>query len=158
MPLGRSSTKRLRPWINFTDNLYFLHSRPEFFWTSEHETGFRHIYRYANSGELLTKVTNGDWEVKKIEAIDETQRKLYYSSSESSPLESEMYSVSFDGGARTRLTPEAGVHRIESNSDSSYFLDAYSNDDTPTSQSLRDSAGEQLAVLHASDTQSIGRV
>ena len=143
-----------KTWINFTDNLFFLKSRPEFIWTSEHENGFRHLYRYADTGELLTKVTNGDWEVKKIEAIDEAQQKIYYSSSESSPLESQFYSVSLNGGPRTRLTREAGVHRIEANSDSTYFLDAFSNETTPTSQSLKNSAGEQLTVLHEPDRKA----
>jgi dipeptidyl-peptidase-4 len=143
-----------KTWINFADNLFFLKGRPEFIWTSEHENGFRHVYRYADTGELLTKVTNGDWEVKKVEAIDEAQQKIYYSSSESSPLESQLYSVSLIGGPRTRLTREAGVHRIEANSDSTYFLDVFSNETTPTSQSLKNSAGEQLTVLHEPDRKA----
>jgi dipeptidyl-peptidase-4 len=142
-----------KTWINFEDNLFFLKSRPEFLWTSEHENGFRHIYRYSNSGELLTKITGGDWEVKRIEAIDEARRRVFFSSSESSPLESQLYTVSFDGGARTRLTPEAGVHHIQANEDGSYFLDSYSNSTTPASQSLRNAAGEQLAVLHEPDNK-----
>ena len=140
-----------KTWINFTDNLYFLKNRPEFLWTSEHETGFRHIYRYSNTGELLLKLTSGEWEVKKIEAIDEAHQRVFYSSSEASPLESEFYSVPLNGGPRTRLTPEAGVHRIETNADGSYFLDAFSNETTPTSQSLKNAAGEQLAVVHEPD-------
>jgi dipeptidyl-peptidase 4 len=140
-----------KTWINFTDNLYFLKNKPEFLWTSEHETGFRQIYCYSNTGELLTKLTSGDWEVKKIEAVDEAQQKIFYTSSESSPLESQFYSVSFDGGARTRLTPEAGVHHVDANGNASYFLDGFSNETTPTSQSLKSAGGEQLAILHEAD-------
>jgi dipeptidyl-peptidase-4 len=143
-----------KTWINFTDNLFFLKNRPEFLWTSEHESGFRHIYRYSNEGELISKLTSGEWEVKKIEAIDETQQKVFYTSSEASPLESQFYSVSFNGGPRSRLTPEAGVHRIEINSDASYFLDSYSNSTTPPSQSLKNSSGELLALLHDSDRKA----
>ena len=136
-----------KTWINFTDNLVFLKNRPEFLWTSEQDSGFRHIYRYSNSGEMLGKLTSGDWEVKHIEAIDETQQKVFFSSSESSPLESQFYSVSFSGGPRARLTPEAGVHHIHANDDGSYFLDSYSNSSRPTSQTLKNVAGEPLAVL-----------
>lgn len=95
-------------WINFTDNLYFLKNRPEFLWTSERENGFRHIYRYSDAGELLAKITSGDWEVRKIEAIDEAHQKVYYLSSESNPLETQLYSVGLSGGERTRVTREAG--------------------------------------------------
>jgi dipeptidyl-peptidase-4 len=140
-----------KTWINFADNLYFLKSQPEFLWTSERDSGFRHIYRYSDKGELLSNVTNGDWEVKKIEAIDEAHQTVYFSSSETSPLESQLYSVSLSGGTRTRLTPEAGVHRIDANSDGSYFLDAFSNKTTPTAQSIKSASGEALTVLHESD-------
>ncbi len=143
-----------KTWINFADNLYFLKNRPEFLWTSEHETGFRHIYRYSNKGELLMKLTGGDWEVKKIEAIDEAEQKVYFTSSETSPLESQFYSVSFNGGVRTRLTPEAGVHQIDANFDSSYFVDGFSNETTPPTQSLKSASGEMLSVLHEADRKA----
>jgi len=144
-------------WINFQDNLIFLKSRPEFLWTSEHENGFRHIYRYSYTGELLAKITSGDWEVKRIEAVDEAeaQQKVFFSSSEASPLDSQFYSVSFNGGPRTRLTPETGVHHIQANDNGSYFLDSYSNSTKPSSQSLRNAAGEQLAVMHEPDTKAM---
>jgi dipeptidyl-peptidase-4 len=144
-----------KTWINFQDNLIFLKNRPEFLWTSEHENGYRHIYRYSNTGELVAKLTSGDWEVKRIEGVDEAHQKVFFSSSESNPLESQVYSVPFAGGPRTRVTPEAGVHRIQANDDGSYFLDSYSNLTTPPSQSLRNAAGEQLAVIHEPDTKSI---
>ena len=140
-----------KTWINFADNLFFLKSRPEFIWTSEADGGFRHIYRYSNKGELLGQLTHGDWEVKTIAAIDEPGQKVYFTSSEASPLEAQLYSVSFDGGARTRLTPEEGVHNIHANSAGTYFLDAFSNAKQPSSQVLRDSTGSALATLREPD-------
>lgn len=147
-------TEESKTWINFTDNLIFLKNRPEFLWTSEHENGFRHIYRYSNSGELLSKVTDGDWEVKRIEAVDEAAQKIFYSSSETSPLETQFYSVPMTGGPRTRLTGEPGVHRIQANDDGSFFLDSYSNPTTPTTQSLKDASGQRLAILHEPDMRA----
>jgi len=142
-----------KTWINFADNLIFLKNKPEFLWTSEHETGFRHLYRYSNNGELLSKLTSGDWEVKHIAAVDEERQRVLFSSSESSPLESQFYAVSLSGGARTMLTPEDGVHRIQANDDGSYFLDSFSNTSTPSSQSLKNSAGERVAVLREPDAK-----
>jgi len=142
-----------KTWINFQDNLIFLKNRPEFLWTSEHENGFRHIYRYSYTGELLAKITSGDWEVKKIEAVNEAQQSVLFLSSESSPLESQLYTVSLNGGPRTRLTPEPGAHHIQANDDGGYFVDSFSNATTPPSQSLRNAGGEQLAVIHEPDTK-----
>ena len=143
-----------KTWINFTDNLYFLKNRPEFLWTSERETGFRHLYRYSNSGEFINQLTSGDWEVKSVDAIDESAQRVYYSSSETSPLESQFYSVAISGGSRTRLTHEAGLHRIQANDYATYFLDTFSNQTTPMSQILKDSNGGQVAVLHEPDRKA----
>ena len=56
-----------KTWINMADNLVLLRTRPEFLWTSESKSGFRHLYRYSNSGEELAQLTSGGWEVKSIE-------------------------------------------------------------------------------------------
>ena len=85
-----------KTWINMADNLYFLKSRPEFLWTSE-RSGFRHIYRYSHNGELLGQLTKGDWGVLTVAAVNEEKRRVYYTSNQASPLESQLYSVALDG-------------------------------------------------------------
>jgi dipeptidyl-peptidase-4 len=62
-----------------------------------------------------------------------------------------LYLVSFNGGTRTRITPEAGVHQIDASANAAYFLDTFSNETTPDSQILKRFPGEQLAVLQAPD-------
>ncbi|MGH9692877.1 MAG: DPP IV N-terminal domain-containing protein, partial [Bryobacteraceae bacterium] len=104
-----------KTWINMADNLFLLKSRPEFLWTSEVATGFRHIYRYSNKGEMLRQITIGNWEVRSIAAVDEAHQKVLFTSSEQGPLENQLYAVGFDGGARSRLTKETGVHDIHAN-------------------------------------------
>jgi dipeptidyl-peptidase-4 len=98
-----------KTWINFMDNFFPIAGGKEFLWTSESGPGgFRHIYRYSNKGEMLRQVTQGDWEVSGISAIDDTKRLIYFVSSEAGPLESQYYSVSFDGGVPQRITKEEG--------------------------------------------------
>ncbi|MCU1291513.1 MAG: peptidase [Bryobacterales bacterium] len=137
-------------WINLVDNLWFLKSRSEFLWTSE-RSGFRHIYRYSNKGELLGQITSGDWEVSKVTAIDEAKGRIYYTSSEMTPLESQLYSVPLGGGARTPITKPGFDHSIHSNWDGSYFVDNFSSATRPPDSALMAGSGEQLAVLKAAD-------
>ncbi len=144
-----------KTWINIADNLFLLKSRPEFLWTSELASGFRHIYRYSDKGEMLQQLTSGNWEVRSIAAVDEAQRKVYFISSEQGPLENQLYAVGFDGGPRRRLTNEEGVHGIRANSDGSYFVDAFSNSKRPPETVLRNAAGEQLAVLVPMDRKAL---
>jgi dipeptidyl-peptidase-4 len=145
-------TEHSKTWINFADNFYPLKSRPEFLWTSE-ASGFRHIYRYSNKGEMLGQLTKGDWEVRSVAAIDEATQKIYFTSSEASPLQTQLYSVGFEGGARTRLTQEEGTHNIHANESGSAFVDSFSNFKAPSQTLLKDSAGRQLAVLRPPDTK-----
>ncbi|HEY3939482.1 MAG TPA: DPP IV N-terminal domain-containing protein [Bryobacteraceae bacterium] len=144
-----------KTWINMEDNLFLLKSRPEFLWTSEHDNGFRHIYRYSDKGELLSQLTSGDWEVKSITAIDEGRERVYFMSSEASPLESQLYRVGFNGGARTRLTSEAGVHTVNANDGGSEFIDRFSSANRPPETVLRNASGEQVAVLQPADTKPL---
>jgi dipeptidyl-peptidase 4 len=139
-----------KTWVNVADNLFFLKSKPEFLWSSE-RTGFRHIYRYSDKGELLGQLTRGDWEVVSISAIDEPRGLVYYTSSETSPLETQLYRVPLNGGERARITREEGTHEIHANDDGSYFVDSYSSLKQPEQTVLATSAGEQISVLQPAD-------
>ena len=143
-------------WLNPADNLFFLKSRSEFIWTSE-RSGFRHIYRYATNGELLAQITNGPWEASAIMAIDEAKQRIFYASSETSPLESQLYSVGFEGGQRTRLTPTGFSHAIQANTQGTYFLDYASSVRRPLEGVLRDSEGKRVDVLAPADMKILDR-
>ena len=147
-------TEQSPTWINVADNLYLLKSRPEFLWTSE-RSGFRHIYRYANKGDLLGQLTSGDWEVTTIAAVDEDRERIYYTSSEPSPLEWQLYSVAFSGGQRTRLTNQDGTHIVHSNTAGTYYTDDFSNLKHPHETTVRSAAGDELAVLKPADTSEL---
>ena len=144
-----------KTWINMTDNLVLLKSRPEFLWTSEQGSGFRHIYRYSDKGELLQQLTSGNWEVRSIAAVDEARRTVFFTSSEQRPLETQLYAVGFDGSARTRLTKEEGVHSIHANDDGSFCVDTFSNSKRPPETVLRNATGEQAAVLTPVDRKQL---
>ena len=115
-----------KTWINVAQEPLFLKSRDEFLWTSE-RSGFRHVYRYRDDGELLGQLTKGEWEVVAISAIDEKSGTLYYTSSETSPLETQLYRVPLAGGEAIRLTKEEGSHAISMNEQGNAYVDTYSS-------------------------------
>ena len=139
-----------KTWINVADNLLFLKSRPEFLWTSE-RSGFRHIYRYTNKGELLGQLTHGDWEVVKVEAVNEESGRVYYTSSETSPLETQFYSLPITGSNSSRITKAEGLHQIYSNDQGTYYVDSYSSLKQPGQTVIANEAGETEAVLQPAD-------
>lgn len=57
-------------WVNLNKDLRFLTSSKTFIWASERD-GYKHLYRFNLKGELIARLTQGDWVVDKLESIDE---------------------------------------------------------------------------------------
>ncbi len=126
--------------------MYFPEEHEEFFWISDRD-GWSHIYRYDYEGKLLGQVTEGPWEVIRIEAMDEEKEIIYYTSTEDSPLERHLYSVKFNGKRKKKLTDVTGNHRVNMSPHGKYYIDSYSNVSTPTQVEVWTTAGKKLRVL-----------
>ena len=102
-------TEKDQYWINVSDDLRFLQDGKRFIWSSE-RSGFRHLYLYNLEGKELSQLTRGDWEVSAVDAVDETAGLIYFTATEKSPLERQLYRVGLDGSGFARITKEAGTH------------------------------------------------
>jgi dipeptidyl-peptidase-4 len=83
--------------------------------------------------------------------VNEKSRYVYFTSTQDSPLEEQLYRVSIDGGTPERLTQGAGVHDIRSDDQARNYLDTYSSLTSPPETSLCDSSGNRLAVVDHAD-------
>ncbi|MEX0610378.1 MAG: S9 family peptidase [Balneolaceae bacterium] len=128
------------------DYFFFPKDQQEFFWISERD-GFNHMYRYDYSGSVVNQVTNGNWEVDNIYAINSDTETVYYSSTEESALERHLYSINFDGSGKKKLTTESGTHSISMGENGAYYIDRYSSIDTPRQTELWSTEGEMLKKL-----------
>ncbi len=118
----------------------------EFFWISDRD-GWQHVYRYDYSGKLLNQVTRGAWSVTRIEGISPADRMIYYSSTEASPLQRQLYAIRFDGAAKRRLTQAPGTHRVDMSPDARYYIDRWSSMRQPRQVELWATTGKQLKAL-----------
>lgn len=125
---------------------FFPKESKEFFWISDRD-GYSHIYRYDYSGNLKNQVTKGDWEVTYVHTVDYGQNKIYFNSTETSPLQRHLYSVDFDGENKQKLTEVEGTHNITMGPNGRYYLDSYSNVNTPTQVVLKSTEGELMKLL-----------
>ncbi|WP_266203750.1 S9 family peptidase [Pontibacter kalidii] len=114
-----------KAYIDVTDDLTYLKDGKHFIHSSEVE-GFNHLYLYRMNGKLVRQITNGNWEVSQFVGYDEKNDRLYYMSTEVSPLERHLYSISSKGKSKKRLTDKAGTHRVNMSNDFTYYLDYYS--------------------------------
>lgn len=143
-----------RYWINPPESPRFLKDGRTFLWLSERD-GFRHIYAVSNDGSSTRQVTRGDWEVTSVAGVDETAGRVYYVSSEASPLERQIYSIALDGTGERRLSSQPGTHGISLSPTAAYYVDYHSSLSTPMSAELFDGAGKRLASFHGVDRSAL---
>lgn len=150
-------TEHDKTWINTSDDLHFLKNQTQFIWSSE-RTGFRHLYLYSLKGELVKQLTAGDWQVNKVEVLDQEHGRVYYTSSEASPLEDQLYAVPLEGGERQRISQGSGMHAIKMAPNGGYYTDTFSNLGTPSEATLHDANGTQLAVIKTLDRTELDKL
>ena len=137
-------TERDPYWVNISNDLRFPDAKT-FLWSSE-DNGFRHLYLYSTEGKRLKQLTSGEWEVKSVVAVD--GETVYFQSRERSPLGSDLYSVSLNGGPRKLLTPAPGQHSVSMpRSGATHFVDTFTSMTEPPRKTLHGITGEQVAVL-----------
>lgn len=132
--------------LNYNDDLRFLEDNRGFIRTSEQD-GFKHIYHHDNDGKMIRQITKGNWEVSNLVAIDEKGKKIYYISTEQSPLERNFFVIGMDGKNKKLLGSEKGTYRINMSKDNKYFIADFSNANTPLKVTLHEASGKEIKVL-----------
>ncbi len=148
-------TEESDAWIDVHDNLYFLENREQFITTSEKD-GYNHIYLYDLKGNLLEQVTEGDWEVTNFIGHDDNNYRLYYVSTEESPLERHLYSIRVDGKKKRKLTTQTGWHGINMSRDFKYYIDTWSDHNKPPIVTLHSNNGKKVRTLE--DNAELSRI
>src|SRR5229473_2526910 len=134
-------------WINLSDDLYFLKDGKRFLCSSE-RGGYRHLYLYDVGGKQLAQLTKGDWEVAGLDGVDEAKGLVYFTATEKSPLQRQLYRVALDGSGFARLTKEDGTHAAVLAPDASAFVDTFSSTAAPPRQDLYRADGSHIAAIN----------
>ena len=130
---------------------FFPEDKEEFLWISDRD-GWSHIYRYDYDGNIINQVTNGEWEVTRVEAVDSKNNTIYYTSTEVSPLERHLYAINFNGKDKKKLTREPGRHLLDVAPNGKYYIDSYSNINTPRQVELWTVKGQMLKKFEDNKT------
>ncbi len=97
-------------WLPDNKRVWFL---------AEHD-GWMHLYTVDAITGQRHQLTSGKFEVDGVE-LSPDGRTFYFQSNEVHPGERHLYSMSVDGGPRTRITTEVGGHQGAISPDSSTF-------------------------------------
>ena len=132
--------------LKFTEELTYLQDGKQFLYISE-RSGYKHLYLYSINGDLLKQVSSGDFEVSQLIGLDEKTKTIYFTSTELSPLERHLFSITLDGKKKTRLSKTSGTHAINMSNDFQFYIDHHSNASQPVEASLYKTKGNVLVSV-----------
>lgn len=126
---------------------HFLADGKQFLWQSERD-GFNHVYLYTLEGKLVRQITSGKFDVTEICAIDEKAGKIFYLSTQDSPMERHLYATRLDGKkSPEKLTNAEGWHSVSFSSSNTYYMDSYSSINSVPYAALYDQKGKEVKML-----------
>jgi len=146
---GRSKviySEENRYYIEINDFWYFFKDKKQFLLTSEKD-GFRHLYLYNMDGSPVCQVTRGLWEVNNVYGVDEQNGRIYYASTERSPLETDVYGIGLDGMDKERLSAHPGSNAAWFSQNFQWYIGRWSDVNTPPYWAVYDSTGKEVRVL-----------
>jgi dipeptidyl-peptidase-4 len=111
----------------------WLNNGKEFVWASEKD-GWRHLYRISMVSKNETLITKGNYDVMRIELIDEKNGYVYFDASPENATQKYLYRTKLDGsGSMERLSPsnERGTHDYHLSPNAAFAEHSFSNYFTP---------------------------
>ena len=108
--------------------------------------GYPHLYWYTMGGNLVKQVTKGDFEMKSFFGYDDKDGSFYYASNEESPMRQAIYKMD-KNGKKTKLSQSEGINNATFSPSMKYYVNTYTNLNTPTVTTLNDNTGKVLNTL-----------
>ena len=133
-------------YVDITDDIIFLNDQEHMIFKSE-RSGFWHLYMHKVDGPQVGIITSGNWEVDQLLGVDEANSKVYFTSTEVSPLERHIYSVGINGKNKKQLSSGAGTHSAVFSDDYSLFFHTYNSATVPHQYSIRKNDGSMIRSL-----------
>jgi len=133
--------------------LGWMKSDREIYFQSE-RTGYSQLYTVSFEGGEPKALTSGKWEIDSA-VLSKDKTRFFLTTSEADPGEHNVYEMSADGGARTKLTSLPGSHTCVPSPDDRWFADVYSYTNKPpelyTQEARANAAAKKLTSSPAAD-------
>ena len=120
-------TEQNSRWVEPQNPLHFI-DNDRFIYTTDNRDGYKNLYLHTLSKgttERLTKVAAD------VAYVAHTEEAVYYYSSEISPVEQHLFSLSLSDGKVCQLTRGEGWHNCKISPDGKHFADNYSSLNVP---------------------------
>ena len=124
--------------IRFVDGERFIVSE-------ETTAGYNHLYLHSTKKGRLNAITSGRWQVTSVVGID--KNRLYYLSTERSPLSRDLYSICLNGKGKRLHTAEEGFHSVQPSVGMRYYLLTSTSATMPNVVTVHRKSGEVVDTL-----------
>jgi dipeptidyl-peptidase-4 len=110
-------------YVEITDDLMFIPNSTQFLYTSE-KSGFNHLYIHDYTNNKSTQITEGNWQVNKICGYNGVTKTVYYTSTEYSTIQDNLWKVSLDKKKRAmfKTNDEGNCSVIMSENANWYYI------------------------------------
>ena len=137
----RSATYVERPsaaTISFLDEKRFIVQE-------ESSVGYNHLYLHDVNKGRLNAITSGKWQVTSVVGV--AKNRIYYLSTERSPLCRDLYSVGLNGKGKKLHTEESGFYSVQPSAGMRYYLRTATTADMPNVVTVHRASGEVVDTL-----------
>ncbi|RHW78043.1 S9 family peptidase [Colwellia sp. RSH04] len=131
-------TEQEETFLDFFDDARWIDNGKSFIWTSE-RSGWRHLYRIARDGSSIVNLTQGNFDITDIKAIDEENGWLYFIASPDNVSQRYLYRSKLDGSlSNQRVTPKnhQGFNAYQMADNGSWAIHSHSSFTQPTTKYL----------------------
>ncbi len=132
-------------WVNDPGEPIFLKDG-RFLLLSERD-GWKHLYLYGREGDLIRRITEGPWEVRKVHHVDENSGTIYFSATVETSIGENLFRASLTQPEALGALTRGGSHRFSFSPTGSYVIDSATDHRTPTKSFLRRLDGSLVRTL-----------
>lgn len=118
----------------------------KFLWFSERE-GYDHLFVYDTEGNLIRAFNPGNFPILRICGFSAKEKLVYFEATGEDARDIHVFSASTETGIVTRLSAESGQHSAEFCASGKYYLDRYSNLETPNRIRIFSASGKPVLEL-----------
>jgi len=142
-------TEQEETFLDFFGDAKWLDDGKSFIWTSE-RSGWRHLYRISRDGKSVVNLTDGEFDITAMKAIDEANGWLYFIASPENVAQRYLYRSKLDGSLMNqRVTGKefSGFNRYQMSADGQWAIHSHSSTEQPTQKRLVKVEGHQVKHL-----------
>ena len=142
-------------WVEPSEPLHWFGFTGKFIYRTDNRDGYKSLYLCDTLGNIdrITKVAAD------VEFVAENGEKIFYTSSEVSPAEKQLFSINVNVsrkgavkfGTPARLTPEEGWHNVQFNAEGTWFIDTYSSFNVPRVVKVASADGKVSRTLFTAE-------